>query len=140
MSQIDRGERNSSPYLSEQNAALIGICFIFQRLIFIQDRQLLFLISNSISSQNASTGLLNIFTRRQSCRSVYYGNETQSWTTNRENRLMQCFGHFISLYIIFTTSENRFEQQDNLQRNGLSFCLTHDSCCTIYQRLYNPDK
>ena len=46
MSQMDRSETNSSRYLLEQNAALIGICFIFQRFIFIQDRQLLFLISN----------------------------------------------------------------------------------------------
>jgi len=46
MSEMDRSERNSSPYILEQNAALIGICFIFQRFIFIQDRQLLFLISN----------------------------------------------------------------------------------------------
>ena len=41
---MDRSERNSSSYIWEQNAALIGICFIFQRFIFIQDRQLLFLI------------------------------------------------------------------------------------------------
>ena len=41
---MDTSERNSSPYIVEQNAALIGICFIFQRFIFIQDRQLLFLI------------------------------------------------------------------------------------------------
>ena len=39
---MDRSERNSSRYLLEQNAALIGICFIFQRFIFIQDRPLLF--------------------------------------------------------------------------------------------------
>ena len=82
---MDSSERNSSPYILGQNAALIGICFIFQRFIFIQDMQ------------DASTGLLNIFMRRQSCRSVYYGNKTQSWTTNRENRPMQCYSHFISL-------------------------------------------
>ena len=124
---MDSSERNSSPYILEQNAALIGICFIFQRFIFIQDRQ------------DASTGLLNIFMRRQSCRSVYYGNKTQSWTTNRENRPMQCYSHFISLlhyvYIILTTPGNRCEQQANLRRNRLFFRLTHDSSCTIYQRL-----
>lgn len=43
---MDRSDGNSSPYILEQNAALIGICFIFQRFIFVQDRQLLFLISN----------------------------------------------------------------------------------------------
>ena len=43
---MDRSERNSSRYLLEQNAALIGICFIFQFFIFIQHRQLLLLISN----------------------------------------------------------------------------------------------
>ena len=46
MSKMDRSERNSSPNILEQNAALIGICYIFQRFIFIQDRQFLFLISN----------------------------------------------------------------------------------------------
>ena len=45
---MDLSERNSSHYLLEQNVALIGICFIFQRFIFIQDRQLLFLISNLV--------------------------------------------------------------------------------------------
>ena len=44
---MDRSERNSSRYLLGQIAALIGICFIFQYFIFIQDRQLLLLISNS---------------------------------------------------------------------------------------------
>ena len=135
---MDSSERNSSPYILEQNAALIGICFIFQRFIFIQDRQVA-LSDLKFSGQNASTGLLNIFMRRQSCRSVYYGNKTQSWTTNRENRPMQCYSHFISLlhqvYIILTTPGNRCEQQANLRRNRLFFRLTHDSSCTIYQRL-----
>ena len=61
MSQMDRSERNSSRYLLEQNAALIGICFIFQCFIFIQDRQAVALTDLKFSGQNVSTGLSNIF-------------------------------------------------------------------------------
>ena len=105
MSQMDRSERNSSRYLLEQNAALIGICFIFQCFIFIKDRQAVALTDLKFSGQNASTGLKHF---------QYYENKTQSWTTNRENRPMQCYSHFISLlhqvYIILTTPGNRCEQ------------------------------
>ena len=61
MSQMDRSERNSSRYLLKQNAALIGICFIFQCFIFIQDRQAVALTDLKFSGQNVSTGLSNIF-------------------------------------------------------------------------------
>ena len=51
MSQMDRSERNSSHYLLEQNAAFIGICFIFQCFIFIQDRQAVALTDLKFSGQ-----------------------------------------------------------------------------------------